>query len=105
MLGIFQNFMHPQFIRYDRPRRTTSVLFCFLCAGVWSSGKRVGLPIVRFGDQTAAGQKFGSRLLFHLRRPAPPSQLSYDEYTDRTLSVGRGDGEGKDWPPVLICRG
>jgi len=21
--------------------------------------------------------------------PAPPSQLSYDEYTDRTLSVGR----------------
>jgi len=37
--------------------------------------------------------------------PAPPSQLSYDEYTDCTLSVGRTDGEGEDWPPALICRG
>jgi len=37
--------------------------------------------------------------------PAPPGQLSYDEYTDRTLSVGRRDGEGEDWPPALICCG
>jgi len=29
----------------------------------------------------------------------PPSQLSYDEYTDRTLSVGRRDGEGKTGHP------
>ena len=36
-----------------------------------------------------------------------PSQLSYDEYTDCTLSasVGRWDGEGEDWPPALICWG
>ena len=37
--------------------------------------------------------------------PAPPSQLSYDEYTDHTLSVGRRDGEGEDWPPALIGHG
>ena len=37
--------------------------------------------------------------------PAPLSQLSYDEYTDRTLSVWRWDGEGENWPPALICRG
>ena len=30
--------------------------------------------------------------------PVPPSQLSYDEYTDCTVSVGRLDGEGEDWP-------
>ena len=34
---------------------------------------------------------------------ALPSQLSYDEYTDRTLSVGRRDGEGEEWLPTLIC--
>ena len=34
-----------------------------------------------------------------------PSQLSYDEYTDRMISVGILDGEGEDWPPALICRG
>jgi len=33
------------------------------------------------------------------------SQLSYDEYTDCTLSVGRWDSEGEDWPPALICHG
>ena len=32
--------------------------------------------------------------------PAPPSQLSYDEYTDRTRSLGRQDGEGENWPPL-----
>jgi len=35
---------------------------------------------------------------------APPSQLRYDEYTDRTLSVERGDGEAEDWRPALICQ-
>jgi len=34
-----------------------------------------------------------------------PSQLSYDENTDRTLWVGRQDGEGEDWPLALMCRG
>jgi len=36
--------------------------------------------------------------------PVPPNQLGYDD-TDRTLSVGRWDGKGEDWPPALICRG
>src|SRR6218665_907614 len=31
------------------------------------------------------------------------SQLSYDEYTDHALSVGRCDGEGEDWLPAFIC--
>jgi len=30
MLGLVQNFKHPQLIRYGRPRCTMSVLFCFL---------------------------------------------------------------------------
>ena len=32
------------------------------------------------------------------------SQLSYDEYTDRTPTVERWDGEGEDWPSARICR-
>jgi len=36
--------------------------------------------------------------------PAPHSQLSYDEYPDRSVSVGRWDGEGGDSPPALICQ-
>jgi len=35
----------------------------------------------------------------------PPSQLSYDEYNNCTLSMGRWDGEGEDWPPDFICQG
>jgi len=31
--------------------------------------------------------------------------MIYDEYTDRTLSVGRWDGEGEYWPSTFICRG
>jgi len=37
-----------------------------------------------------------------------PSQFSYDEYTDHTLSEERRDGKGEeleDWPTALICRG
>lgn len=30
---------------------------------------------------------------------ATPRELGYDEYTDRTLSVGRSDNEGEDWSP------
>jgi len=37
-----------------------------------------------------------SRFLFHLR-PLANSAMS--------LSVGRLDGKGEDWPPALICRG
>jgi len=37
--------------------------------------------------------------------PVPPSQLSYNEYTDRTLSVERWGGEREDWPFALTCRG
>ena len=57
---------------------------------------------MRFGVQILAIMKFGSRYLLHL---FPYSQLSYDEYTDLKLAVGRWDGEGEDWPPALICRG
>ena len=28
------------------------------------------------------------------------SQLGYDEYTDRMLSVVRADGKGEDWPII-----
>jgi len=37
MLGLFQNFKRPQLICYGLLRSTTSVLFCFLCAGVRGS--------------------------------------------------------------------
>lgn len=30
---------------------------------------------------------------------------SRNEYADRTTSVGRLEGEGEDWPRVVICRG
>ena len=44
------------------------------------------LPFVRFGVQTPAR----AEIWFEISAPpAPPSQLGYDEYTDRTLSVGR----------------
>jgi len=45
--------------------------------------------IIYIYSNPGQGQKFGSRFLFHV---CPSSQLSYDEYTDRTLSVGRSDG-------------
>ena len=34
-----------------------------------------------------------------------PCQLSYNEYTDRTLLVCSSEAEEEDWPSVLICRG
>ena len=34
-----------------------------------------------------------------------PCQLSYNQYNDLTMSVGRTEGEAEDWPPVFICRG
>src|SRR6218665_3884949 len=34
-----------------------------------------------------------------------PSQLDYNEYTDCTLSVGRRNGEGQNWPYTLIRKG
>ena len=58
--------------------------------------------IVRFGVQNPARTEIWFEISVP---PAPPSQLSYDEYTDRTLSVGRWGGEGKDWPTALICLG
>jgi len=45
-----------------------------------------------------------AEILFEISTlPASPSEISYDEHIDHTLSVGRG--EGKDWPPDLICQG
>jgi len=45
-----------------------------------------GLPTERFRVQTPAKVE----LWFEISAPpVPPSQLSYDEYNDRTLSVGR----------------
>jgi len=32
-------------------------------------------------------------------------KLSYNEYIDRTLSVGRWDSDGEDWPPARMCQG
>jgi len=31
-----------------------------------------------------------------------PKKLSYDEYAECTLSVGRWDGEREDWPPAFV---
>ena len=39
-----------------------------------------------FGFNSWPGQKFEFEIS---APPVPPSQLSYDEYIDRTLSVGR----------------
>lgn len=30
-------------------------------------------------------------------------QLSYNEYTDHVVLVGRREGEGDVWPPALVC--
>ena len=60
---------------------------CCLTAGLikgWSSGLHAGLPIERFG----VGH--GRNLIRDLCSTCAPSQLS----TDRSLSVGRSDGEG-----------
>ena len=40
------------------------------------------------GFKTRPGQKFDSMILISVQ-PAPASQLSYDEHTNRTLSVKR----------------
>ena len=64
----------------------------------WSSGWRAGLPIDRFEVQIPAR----AEIWFETSAPpVPPSQLSYDEYTDCTLSVERWDGKGDDWPPAI----
>lgn len=36
---------------------------------------------------------------------ASPSQLSYHEYTECTLFVGRQGSEEEDWSPTLLCWG
>ena len=56
-------------------------------AGVrWPTGWRALLPTERFGAQIPAR----AENWFEISAPCvPPRQLSYDEYTDRTLSVGR----------------
>ena len=54
------------------------------------------------GFKSRPGQNF----LSEISDPSlHPSLLSYDEYTDRTLPVGRWGGEGEDWPSALIGRG
>ena len=72
-----------------------------VCRPVQSSGYFAGLLTVRFGVQTPAR----AEIWFQISVPsAPPSQFTYDGYTDRTMSVGRPDGEGEDWPPALLCQ-
>jgi len=52
-----------------------------------------GGPILRFGIKILAR----AEILFKIfAPPVAPSQLSYDEYTNCTLSEGRGDGEEED---------
>ena len=50
-------------------------------------------PSGRGRVQMPPGQKFLSRFLVHLC--LAPGELAYNVYTDRTLSLGRWDGEGK----------
>jgi len=56
-----------------------------------------------FGISLTASASFLFSLLFGISLrgapPAPPSQLSNDEYTDLTLWVRRWNGEGDDHPP------
>ena len=60
-----------------------------------------GLLVMKLGVQIPARAEIWIEIF---APPAPPSQLSYDEYTDRTLSVGRWDSEGANWPPIQICQ-
>jgi len=60
-----------------------------------------GPPTVRLGFQIPAR----AEIWFEISAPSEPRrQLSYDEYTDRTLSVGRRDYEGEDRPDFFISR-
>ena len=63
---------------------------------------RAELTIKRFGVQIPAKAEI---LIKISAPPVPRSQLSYDEYTDRTMSMGIWDSEGEDWSFTLICRG
>jgi len=40
-----------------------------------------------------------------LSPPGYINKLGSNEYTDRTLSVGRSDGDGEDWSPTLTSIG
>ena len=91
--------------------RKTQLLGMLLVSVSWViSGVRVrGNLVVSVLDYQSWGSGFKSRSGRNLDRDfcsiCTPSELSYGEYTDRTLSVGRWDSEGGDWPPALICRG
>jgi len=50
------------------------------------------------GLKFQSGKKFVLRFLIH-------SDLSYDKYTNCTLTVGRWDSEGESCSPAFICRG
>jgi len=66
-------------------------------------GQHAGLPSETFGVEIPAREDIWLEISIP---PAYPSQFSFYEYTDRTLSVGRWyDGEREDWPPALMCRG
>ena len=52
----------------------------------WSSGLSAGLPIVRFGVKIPARAEIWIEIS---APPGLPSQFSYIEYIDRTLSVVR----------------
>lgn len=56
------------------------------------------LPTERLEVQVPVRQ--GGNLVWDLCYTCTISQLSYEEYTDCILWVGRRDGEGEDWTPI-----
>ena len=72
----------------------------FISASGWATWKMPtvlvhGGLVVSILDCQSRGLGFKSRRGIEI---CASSQFSYDEYIDRTLSVGRWNGEGEDWP-------
>jgi len=62
---------------------------------------KLGAQCRDWGSNLDKAEKFHWRYPFHQR----PTECSYDDFTDRALSVGRWDCEGQDTEPALVCRG
>ena len=79
-----------------------SIQYLLSTHGVWwFRGLCARLPIMRVGFQIPARAEIWIKIS---APPVPPNELNFDENTDRTLSVGRGDGEEGDWPSALVYR-
>ena len=85
-------FLNLHFILSHRQCTISVLHYSWVYKGIHGQGRHGGLVVSRLNSQSRGRGQIPTmaEILFDISAPpAPPRQLSSDEYTDRTLSVGR----------------